>query len=168
MSKIVFDGKGFKAEKLCAKQFRGETVSSKHLQYKDIDCYVNTLRGVKYSASVKDQTYSTKKGYDTIQIELEQTNTRNNKTILGCFLKNESDYYFWLVWYEGKTQWIIIKSDVLKEYVNTHKETLKTWTTSHYTEAKNRQYNRTYDRSSGVMIKISDIAKLGEVKELKV
>lgn len=168
MSKVIFDGKGFKAEKLCAKQFNGETISSKHLQYQDIDCYVQSANGKKLTASVKDQTYSTKQGYDTVQIELEQTNTRTNSKINGCFHKNKSDYYFWLVFYEGKEQWIIIKSSILKKYVRENKKDLKTWCTSSATEAKNRSYNRTYDRSEGVMININTMAELGQLKELTV
>lgn len=168
MSKVIFDGKGFKAEKLCAKQFNGETISSKHLQYQDIDCYVKSASGKKLTASVKDQTYSTKQGYDTVQIELEQTNTRTNSKINGCFHKNKSDYYFWLVFYEGKEQWIIIKSSILKKYVQDNKDKLKKWCTSTSTESKNRSYNRTYDRSEGVMININTMAKLGQLKELTV
>ena len=168
MSKVIFDGKGFKAEKLCANQFNGETISSKHLQYQDIDCYVQSTNGKQYTASVKDQTYSTKQGYTTVQIELEQTNTRTNSKINGCFHKNKSDYYFWLVFYEDKEQWIIIKSSILKKYVQDNKDKLKKWCTSTSTEAKNRSYNRTYDRSEGVMINISTLAKLGQLKELTV
>lgn len=168
MSKVIFDGKGFKAEKLCAKQFNGETISSKHLQYQDIDCYVQSTNGKKHTASVKDQTYSTKQGYTTVQIELEQTNTRTGSKINGCFHKNKSDYYFWLVFYEDKEQWIIIKSSILKKYVQDNKDKLKTWCTSPTTEAKNRSYKRTYDRSEGVMININTMAELGQLKELTV
>lgn len=168
MSKVIFDGKGFKAEKLCAKQFNGRTVSSKAMQYKDIDCYVKMKSGKEFTASVKDQTYSTKQGYDTVQVELEQTNTRTGSKINGCFHKNRSDFYFWLVFYEGKEQWIIINSDKLKKYVRENKKDLKTWCTSSATEAKNRSYKRTYDRSEGVMINISTLAELGQLKELTV
>lgn len=168
MSKVIFDGKGFKAEKLCANQFNGKTISNKAMQYKDIDCTVKMKSGKEYTASVKDQTYSTKQGYDTIQVELEQLNTRTGSKINGCFHKNRSDFYFWLVWYENKEQWIIINSAKLKKYVRENESTLKTWTTSSATEAKNRSYKRTYDRSTGVMISIATLASMAQIKPLEV
>ena len=91
---VYFDGVGFEAEQLCVNQFRGKLLTSKEYQYKDIDCFVKSKQGVKYTASVKDQRTSTRQGYNTIQLELEQVNTRNNKTCNGCFVKNQSDYYF--------------------------------------------------------------------------
>jgi len=164
---VIFDGKGFKAEKLCVKQFNGTLLSAKSFQYRDIDCYVKNKKGKQYTASVKDQTYSMKQGYDTIQIELKQTNTRNNSSIQGCFRKNESDLYFWLVWYEGKAQWFLCESKKLKKYVDANLSTLRTWTTSSKTEEKNRNYRRTYDRSEGVMINMAALLTIGALKPLE-
>ena len=164
---VIFDGKGFKAEQLCVDQFRGTLLSAKSYQYKDIDCYVKSKTGKQYTASVKDQTYSMKQGYDTIQIELKQINTRNNKSISGCFRKNESDLYFWLVHYEGTTQWFMCESKKLKAFVSLNMKKLKTWTTTPNTEAKNRSYKRTYDRSEGVMITMQDLLTIGALKPLE-
>ena len=163
---VYFDGVGFEAEQLCVNQFRGKLLTSKEYQYKDIDCFVKSKQGVKYTASVKDQRSSTKQGYNTIQLELEQVNTRNNKTCNGCFVKNQSDYYFWLVVHNNKEQWCIVKSSVLKEYVKKNKHKLPTWQTKPNTEAKNRKYGRTYDRSKGVLVTIEKLLELGEMKEL--
>ena len=87
---VYFDGVGFEAEQLCVNQFRGKLLTSKEYQYKDIDCFVKSKQGVKYTASVKDQRTSTSKGYTTIQLELELINTDNNKKTKGCFYSNES------------------------------------------------------------------------------
>lgn len=163
---IYFDGAGFEAEKLCVKQFNGELLTTTEFQYKDIDCFVRTKKGTQYTASVKDQRTSTKQGYTTIQLELEQVDTANNKSCVGCFYKNESDFYFWLVVHNNKEQWCIIKTEVLKDYVAKNKSSLKTWQTKESTEAKNRSYNRKFDRSKGVMIDIKTLTKLGEVKPL--
>ena len=76
---VYFDGVGFEAEQLCVNQFRGKLLTSKEYQYKDIDCFVKSKQGVKYTASVKDQRTSTSKGYNTIQLELELIHyCRNN------------------------------------------------------------------------------------------
>lgn len=163
---VYFDGVGFEAEKLCVNQFRGELLSSKEWQFKDIDCFVRSKQGTTYTASVKDQRTSTKLGYNTIQLELEQVNTRNNKSCNGCFIKNKSDYYFWLVVHNNKEQWCIVKSSVLKDYVKSNKSTLPTWQTKPTTEAKNRKYGRTYDRSKGVLVTIEKLLELGEMKPL--
>ena len=85
-----------------------------------------------------------------------------------AFIRIRVTTIFWLVFYEDKEQWIIIKSSILKKYVQDNKDKLKTWCTSTSTESKNRSYNRTYDRSEGVMINISTLAKLGQLKELTV
>lgn len=164
---ILFDGAGFEAEKLCVNQFRGQLLQDTNNQYKDIDCLVQTKKGRKYTASVKDQRTSMMKGYNTIQLELKQYNTKTGHSIDGCFVKNESDYYFWLVWYDNKAQWVIVKSKDLKEYVSKNKDTLKSWTTSPTTEAKNRSYGRKYDRSEGVMISVDVLKTLGKLQDLK-
>lgn len=164
---VKFDGKGFKAEKLCVNQFRGTLLSAKSFQYRDIDCYVKSKTGKQYTASVKDQTYSMKLGYDTIQLELKQTNTRTNRSIDGCFKKNESDLYFWLVYYNDEVQWFMCESKKLKAYVKENIKSLKTWTTSPSTEQKNRSYKRTYDRSEGVMIDMETLLTFGALKPLE-
>lgn len=166
---VFFDGAGFQAEQLCAKQFRGCTTSNKEHQYKDIDCFVSPKDSKKvYSASVKDQRTSTKLGYDTIQLELELVNTDTNKTIEGCFYKNESDFYFWLIHKDGEDWWCIVKSSTLKKYVKENKPKLKTWQTKQATEDKNRSYGRFYNRSKGVLVSFSVLQELGQLVKLKV
>ena len=164
---VYFDGVGFEAEQLCVNQFRGKLLTSKEYQYKDIDCFVKSKQGVKYTASVKDQRTSTKQGYNTIQLEMELINTDNNKKTKGCFVKNESDYYFWLVQIDGVDYWCIVKSADLKAYVKANLKTLKTWQTTTKTENKNRQCGRYYNRSKGVLVDIETLKRLGELKRLQ-
>lgn len=165
---IKFDSYGFKAEHLCVAQFNGELITDLQQQYKDIDCLVRTKKGTKYTASVKDQVRSTKQGYNTIQLELEQVNTGNMKSTVGCFYKNESDFYFWLVHHSNAIYWCIVKSKALKDFVAKNKEDLKTWQTTHKTEAMNKSYGRYYDRSKGVLVTIEQLKNLGELKLAKV
>ena len=165
---IKFDSYGFKAEHLCVAQFNGELISDLQQQYKDIDCLVRTKKGTEYTASVKDQVRSTKQGYDTIQLELECINTNNLNSTLGCFHKNKSDYYFWLVHYNGAIHWCIVKSKALKDFVAKNQKDLKTWQTTHKTEIMNKNYGRYYDRSKGVLVTIEQLKNLGELKLAKV
>ena len=68
--------------------------------------------------------------------------------------------------HNNKEQWCIVQSSVLKEYVKKNKHKLPTWQTAPNTEAKNRKYGRTYDRSKGVLVTIEKLLELGEMKEL--
>lgn len=165
--KTKFDGAGFSAEKIAVKQFKGKLVTDKASQYKDIDALLPTKKGKWNTVSIKDQLWSSGK-FGGIQIETELENTRNGKTMEGCFYKNESVMYFWRVWTEeyGDT-WLIIKSSVLKDYVESHKDSFKTWKTQPKTEAKNRSFNRYYDRAKGFTLWVNDIKHLGQMKPVK-
>lgn len=165
--KTTFNGAGFKAEKIAVTQFKGKLVTDLPSQYKDIDALLPTKKGKWNTASIKDQLWSSGK-YGGIQIETELENTRNGKTIEGCFYKNESVMYFWRVWTkEHGDTWLIIKSSVLKAYVEANKDSLKTWQTQSKTEEKNRGFGRTYDRARGFTIKVDDIKSLGQMKPVE-
>ena len=157
MSKIKFDGAGFKAEELVAKQFNAKLVTDKAKQYKDIDAYVKTKKGVVNSVSIKDQMKSSRK-FGGIQVETYLTNTRNGKRTEGCFLKCKAKHYFWRVWTEkhGDT-WLIIDAGALRRLIKSRRDVLKRWTTNPPTEAKNRSYNRFYDRAEGFTIPVKDV-----------
>ena len=161
MSNVHFDGKGFKAEHVAARQFGGMLVTELALQYKDIDVMVPAKDGSVKSCSVKD-SLSGSKAFENVQIELLTINTRNGATQPGCFVKNESDYYMWQVWWEGKAQWVVVESDKLKAFVKTNKARLKFFGTNAKTEAMNRKFGRTYDRSEGVNIDIDVFVKLAD------
>lgn len=166
MSNVHFDGKGFKAEHVAARQFGGMLVTELALQYKDIDVMVPAKDGSVKSCSVKDSV-SGSKAYKNVQIELLTVNTRNGATQPGCFLKNESDYYMWQVWWEGKAQWVVVSSTDLKGYVKENKSRLRTFKTTAPVEAMNRKYGRTYDRSEGVNIDIDVFVALGKLIPVK-
>lgn len=169
MSNVHFDGKGFKAEHVAAQQFNGTLVTDLALQYKDIDVMVPAKDGSVKSVSVKD-SLSGSKQWKNVQVELLTVNTRNGSTQPGCFVKNESDYYMWQVWWEGKAQWVVVLSADLKAYVKENKARLRKFATTQAVEAMNRKFGRTYDRSEGVNIDIDVFVALGTliaVKEFK-
>ena len=166
MSNVHFDGKGFKAEHVAAQQFNGTLVTDLALQYKDIDVMVPAKDGSVKSCSVKDSV-SGSKAYKNVQVELLTVNTRNGATQPGCFVKNESDYYMWQVWWEGKAQWVVVLSADLKAYVKENKARLRKFATTQAVEAMNRKYGRTYDRSEGVNIDIDVFVALGKLIPVK-
>lgn len=158
---IYFDGAGLQAEHIAAKQFDGVLTDKLEHQYADIDLFI---RGK--SVSVKDQLESSAK-YGGIQIELQTMNTRNGDTRPGCFYTNEADYYFWRVSINDNDMWCVIPCQVLKDYVRDNLGTLRTWQTRHSTETKNRNYGRTYDRTTGVNITTRELVKLGKCTAVK-
>ena len=164
---VVFDGKGFKAESIAAQQFNGKLVTDLNQQYKDIDVLIPAKDGSVKSVSVKDQLWSSEK-FGGIQIETLTTNTRTGQTMPGCFYQNESDYYFWRIYTKqyGDT-WLIVESSVMKQYVAENASHLKAWATKPATEAKNRSYNRRYDRTEGMVIQVADAVKLGKLIPVK-
>lgn len=164
---IVFDGAGFKAEKLVVAQFGGKLLSDKANQYKDIDAKVPVKDGSMHSVSVKDQLWSSEK-YGAIQIEMQLTNTRTGATMPGCFAKCEAQYYFWRVWTEeyGDT-WAIVQVARMKQYVKDNKASLKKWQTQEKTEAKNRSYGRSYDRAEGYVVPMEELKKLAQLKPVE-
>lgn len=159
---IRFDGAGFKAEQIAAKQFNGKLVTDLSLQYKDIDALIPAKDGSVKSVSVKDQLWSSNK-YKAVQIEMQCMNTRTGAVIDGCFPKNQSDYYMWRVTVDGADSWVVILSSKLKAFVTKHLERLKTYRTTMKVEEKNRSYGRTYDRTSGCIIPLTDLIELGTV-----
>lgn len=165
-NKVVFDGAGFKAEHIAAQQFNGTLVTDLTLQYKDIDVMVPAKDGSVKSCSVKDSVSGSKQ-WKNVQIELLTVNTRNGATQPGCFVKNESDYYLWQVWWEGKAQWVVVQSADLKAYVKENKHRLRKFKTTAGVEALNRKYGRTYDRSEGVNIDIDVFVALGKLIPVK-
>ena len=166
MSNVHFDGKGFKAEQVAAQQFNGTLVTDLALQYKDIDVMVPAKDGSVKSVSVKDSVTGSKQ-WKNVQVELLTVNTRNSKTQPGCFVKNESDYYLWQVWWEGKAQWVVVPSADLKAYVQENKARLRKFATTQAVEAMNRKFGRTYDRSEGVNIDIGVFVELGKLIPVK-
>lgn len=166
-SNVFFDGAGFKAEQLAATQFKGQLVTDLNQQYKDIDVLIKAKDGSTKSVSVKDQLWSSEK-FGSIQVELNTINTRTGVSQKGCFYTNESDYYFWRIWTkEHGDTWAVIESSVLKDFVKQNMDTLKPWSTTAKTEEKNRSYGRRYDRTTGVVLKTSDIAALGKLIPVK-
>lgn len=158
---VVFDGAGFEAERICAKQFGGVITDDMSLQYKDIDLFIQAKDGTWKSCSVKDQLYSTKRGYSTIQIELQMMDTTTRETMLGCYYSNESDYYFWRVWWSGADVWCVVKAEELKSYIEINKDNLHKWNTTNATNEKNKSYGRKYNSSSGVLVNIETLTELG-------
>lgn len=154
MKKIKFDGSGFTAERIAAKQFNGELVDDKELQYKDIDLFIKSRTGVATPVSVKDQLYSSGR-YGAIQIETKMTNTRTGATDVGCFYKSEAAYYLWRIEYKGVDTWAVIEYKALQEFLGSNPSGVFTWSTLPATEAKNRSYNRYYDRAEGITIPLS-------------
>lgn len=163
---VMFDGAGFNAEHLAAKQFNGVLTQEKKHQYADIDLFIQGKDKEWKSVSVKDQLWSSGK-YGGIQVELSLCNTRTNKTIDGCFNTNQADYYFWRVSVNNTDSWLVIECSVMQQYVKEHLSSLKAWSTRPNTEEKNRAYGRTYDRATGVVIPVKDVLSLGKVIEVK-
>ena len=144
---VVFDGKGFKAEQIAAAQFNGKLVTDLAQQYKDIDVMIKAKDGSIKSVSVKDQLWSSEK-FGGIQ--------------------NESDYYFWR--FHTKQygdSWLVVESSVMKQYVAENASHLRAWATKPATEAKNRSYNRRYDRTEGMVIQVAEAVKLGKLIPVK-
>lgn len=162
---VMFDGAGLKAEALAAKQFNGVLTNNKEHQYADIDLFVKGKDNKERSISVKDQLWSSSK-YGAIQVELTLCNTRNNKTIDGCFYSSKADYYFWRVSVDGKDSWLVIECCAMQQYVKENMASLKQWSTRPNTEERNRSYGRTYDRAMGVVLPINTIKHLGKVIEV--
>lgn len=168
MANVFFDGEGFKAEQLAVAQFGGKLLSDKASQYKDIDALLQSKSGAMVTVSVKDQLRGTKKGFSSVQLELTTINTRTGAKLKGCFLKNESQYYFWRIWTaEYGDTWAIVESAKLRAWVKENYSTLRKWSTKPETEAKNRSYGRTYDRSEGVELEISVMKQLGQLKPVE-
>lgn len=165
---IKWDGRGHAAEEVAAKQFNGELVEELELQYKDIDLIIPSVKDdCTYTVSVKDQTYSTGKGFKTVQIELELRDTLTGDTMQGCFYSNESDYYFWRVIFEGDDIWVIVKSKVLKTYIHNNRDSLTQWHTTENTNRKNKALGRKFNSSRGVTMTIEDLISLGAVREVE-
>lgn len=159
---IKYDGEGTQAEILCAYQFNGRLTQQLEHQYKDIDLFIMSKDKEWKSCSVKDQLRGTSRGFTSVQIELEQFDSDTGHSIPGCFYANETDYYFWRVFYKGKAQWCVIPSSALKAFVEAHKEELKPWSTNTATGAKNRSMGRKYNMASGVELELEDMGKLGK------
>lgn len=159
---IKFDGEGTQAEILCAYQFNGKLTQQLEHQYKDIDLFIKNKEGEWKSCSVKDQLRGTTRGFTSVQVELELIDTDTNESIQGCFYTNQSDYYFWRVFWEGESHWCVIESSALKEFVEEHKDSLKKWTTSTTTNQKNRAMGRKYNMAAGVEVELEDFDKLGK------
>lgn len=164
---VVFDGAGFKAEKLAVAQFGGKLLSDKTNQYKDIDAQLPAKDGSMHSVSVKDQLWSSER-YGAIQIEMLLTNTRTGASMGGCFAKCEAQYYFWRIWTEeyGDT-WAIVQVARMKALVEENKATLKKWTTQEKTEAKNRSYGRSYDRAAGYVVPMELLRTIAQLKPVE-
>ena len=159
---VYFDNAGMQAEVLCAKQFKGELTKAKEHQFKDIDLFIQGK-----SVSVKDQLYSSKR-FGSVQVELELKSTEKNKTMQGCFYSNESDYYIWRVHTPEKgDSWVSIASEKLKRWVQDNKHSLRKWSTTASTEAKNRSYGRVFDGSSGLVIPLAELINLGRVIKVR-
>lgn len=168
MSKVIFDGAGFKAERLAVMQFGGELITDKLRQWKDIDAVIETKQGINASVSVKDQLWSSER-YKGIQIEVRLSNSRTGAAIDGCFLKCEADYYFWRVHTpEYGDTWAIVPTKKMKAFVRENKQSLKTWQTQPKTEAKNRSYGRKYDRACGYVITMEQLASFAYFKPVEV
>lgn len=155
---IYFDGAGEAAERICAEQFNGTLTDEKKHQYKDIDLFIKGK-----SCSVKDQLHSSKK-WGSVQVELQLINTDDDSSMQGCFYSNESDYYFWRIHTEEKgDSWCVIESAKLKALVEQKQHSFRKWYTTKATEARNKKYGRTFNRSVGVVIPVSELVKIGKV-----
>lgn len=159
---VYFDKSGMQAEIICARQFNGKLTSKKEHQYKDIDLFIKGK-----SCSVKDQLQSSKR-FGSVQVELKLHSTQRGKTMQGCFYSNESDYYLWRVWTPEKgDSWVGVATDALRAYVKAKGASLRKWSTSAATEAKNRSYGRVYDGSSGLVIPVADLVGIGKVTKVQ-
>lgn len=163
---VIFDGAGFKAEKLAASQFNGKLITDKKMQWKDIDAQVTAKNGSKQYISVKDQLWSSEK-YGAIQIETKLTNTRTGESIKGCFYTCEASYYFWRIHTkEHGDTWAVISVSKMRSLVLNGG--YKSWRTQERTEEKNRSYNRTYDRAEGVVIPLCDLRQHAQLIPVEV
>lgn len=163
----MFDGAGFKAEQLAQRQFGGELVKNLEMQYKDIDLVLQGKDGSDYSVSIKDQLWSSGK-YGGMQIETELYNSSNGKTMVGCFYSNDSDYYLWRLEVKGKDSWFIVKTQVLRDWVEENRSTLVPWKTRPVTEQKNSSLGRYYNGARGLTLTITDaLLSIGKVTEVK-
>lgn len=163
----MFDGAGFKAEQLAQRQFGGELVKDLEMQYKDIDLVIKGSDGADYSVSIKDQLWSSGK-YGGMQIETELYNSSNDKTMVGCFYSNASDYYLWRLEIKGEDSWFIVKTQALRDWVEENKETLIPWKTRLATEQKNSSLGRYYNGAKGLTLTITDaLLSIGSVKGVK-
>lgn len=164
---VFFDGAGLKAEQIAVEQFGGELVTDKERQWKDVDVVINTKQGLEASVSVKDQLWSSER-YNAIQIELRLVESTTGRSMDGCFLKCEADYYFWRVFTkEHGDTWAIIPVDKMKEYVEENEGVLRKWQTQPKTEAKNRSYGRKYDRAMGVVIPMASLESIAYFKPVE-
>lgn len=161
MNNVVFDKEGTEAERLCASQFNGTLVNDLTMQFKDIDVLIPSKTKELKTCSVKDQLRGTKKGYDSVQVELLLVDSDSGDSMQGCFYSNDSDYYFWRVWWKGKERWCIIPSASLKEYIEENKESLNTWGTTNATAQRNKSMGRKYNKSSGVELPLSVMNEIG-------
>lgn len=159
---IKYDKEGTQAEILCAYQFNGRLTQQLEHQYKDIDLFIQGKDKEWRSCSVKDQLRGTSRGFTSVQIELEQFDSDTGESIPGCFYANQTDYYFWRVFYKGEAQWCVIESSAMKGFVEAHKARLKAWSTGTTTGAKNRSMGRKYNMASGVELELEDMGKLGK------
>lgn len=167
MSKVFFDKEGTEAEFLCAKQFNGRLTKQLEHQYKDIDLFIKSKQGDWKSCSVKDQLRGTRRGFTSVQIELELVDTDTQESIKGCFYTNNSEYYFWRVWWNNAPHWCVIPTEELKAFVEKNKASMREWSTTERTEQKNKEYGRKYNRAKGVELELEDMASLGSFLPVK-
>lgn len=155
------------AEEIASRQFNGHRVTELNQQYKDIDLIVTGTDNQQYTVSIKDQLWSSGK-FGGIQVETQLTNTTTGQSMDGCFLNNDSDFYFWRITYQNKDCWFIVKSSVLRRWVDHNKSSLHKWCTKHNTEEKNKQLGRKFNRAEGFTIRITEeLIKLGKAVEVK-
>jgi hypothetical protein len=86
----------------------------------------------------------------------------------GCFVKCGADYYFWRVWTaEHGDTWAIVPVAKMKKFIKENAATLKKWKTQEKTEAKNRSYNRKFDRAEGYVVPMEQLVTIAQLKPVE-
>lgn len=145
---------GTKFEKLYVKQYGGELVTDKAQQNKDIDILHKDGRTV----SIKNQTKGSAKS-GNISLELEQFNTKTNKSMPGNFELCEADELSIAVTYKGNMCWLHLPANEFKAWVNKWKDKdWKTRTLLPYNIDINKREGRFFDNARNLLIPIDVVA----------
>lgn len=159
---VLFEEIGLSAEQEYVDTWGGFLVEEPALQYKDVDVIHND-----FYVSIKDQTRSTSRGFNSVQIETHLYNSSSGEEMQGWWYGSECDFYAWKVVHEGVVKWVWVRRDILREWLNNNYKELREWTTTSYTEEKNRQLNRYFDGARGVVVPLDVLINLGKALEAK-
>lgn len=130
----------------------GELVEDLSQQYKDIDVSYK-VAGKSYTVSVKEQNSVEK--YNTLLFEYLLVDTNDFSTMQGNLITCGADYYAIRYNINGVSHFIVVSSKTLKSIIIGG--VWETKSTTKYTEQKNKEEGRKYNRTLNWKVPLNSI-----------